>query len=317
MAYPPQQGQYGGHPQQPGPYGAPPRKDRAPLIASLIFVAALLAGVGITGFVAPGFFLSDDDSKGGGSTAGGSSAGGDSGGGDAPASGSDTPDGGDADLRAFADDLVAAANAKDKTALREFPCPDARSGVNQAIAEIVTIDSAELRGVSEVDEETYVVGVDITFQGRTAPFAATVTKSGDGWCWQDFAPGSGGSGGADAPEPGADPSSGPGSGPGSGSGGSTVDEAEAQAFAEEFVSALNAKDGATANGMYCPDATKGIVDYVVAKEPKLATAGTDTTEVFHTVMLTGTLDGKPLRRGKITVELKGGDAPCVFTFSAG
>lgn len=212
MAYPPQQGQYSGYPQQQGPYGGPPRKDKAPLIASLIFVVALLAGLGITGFVAPGFFLSDDD----GGKSGGSSAGGSDDGGGSPASGAGTgePEGGDADLRAFAADLVAAANAKDKTALREFPCPDARSSVAQAIAEIVTIDGADMRGVSEVDAETYVIGVDITYRGESAPFAATVTKSGDGWCWQDFAPGSGGSGGDGAPEPGDDAGDGPASGPG-------------------------------------------------------------------------------------------------------
>lgn len=299
MAYPPQQGQYGGYPG----HGAPPKKDRAPLIASMIFVAAVLAGLVITGFVAPGFFLSDDDGTSGGNSAG-------AGGADSPGSAAETPaaDGGDADVRAFADDLVAAANAKDKTALREFPCPDARSGVAQAIAEIVTIDGAELRGVSEVDAETYVVGVSITYEGQSAPFAATVTKSGDGWCWQDFAPGSGGSGDS------GDSDDGPASGPGSGSG---ADTGAAEAFAEEFVAALNAKDADKANGMYCPDAAKGIVDYVVGKNPRLAIDGTDTTNVFHTAMLTGTLDGKPLRRGKITVELKGSHAPCVFTFSAG
>ena len=70
MAYPPQQGPYGGYPG----HGAPPGKDRAPLIAGMIFAVALLAGLGITGFVAPGFFLGDDD--GGSSSASGGSGGG-------------------------------------------------------------------------------------------------------------------------------------------------------------------------------------------------------------------------------------------------
>lgn len=315
MTYPPRQGQqpYGGYPQQQGPHGGPPPKDKAPLIASLIFVVALLAGLGITGFVAPGFFLSDDDSGGGSSADGGATGDGDDTGSPGSGAGKPAQEGGDADLRAFAADLVAAANAKDKTALREFPCPDATSGVNQAIAEIVTIDGAELRGVSEVDAETYVVGVDITFRGESAPFAATVTKSGDGWCWQDFAPGSGGAG---APEPGAG-SDDPADGPGGGAGGSPVDAREAETFAGEFVAALNAKDGDKANGMYCPDAITGVVDEVVGKDADLTLGTSMERGPQLEVLLKGTLDRNPLKRGKVMVEMENSDAPCVFSFSAG
>lgn len=226
MTYPPQQGQpYGGYPGQPGPYGPPP-KNRAPVIATVIFLVAVLAGVGITGFVAPGFFLGDDDKSGGGGTA--SEDSGDSGPGGLPGgSGGDVSDG---------------------------------------------PDTPDVPGESD--------------------------DSG---------------GPADGPGGGSDgPADGPGSGSSSGDG-----DAEAAAFAEDFVAAVNAKDAATANGMYCPGAAKGIVDYAVAKDPKLTIDSTETSSVFYTVMLTGTLEGRPLRRGKVTVELKGSSAPCVFTFSAG
>jgi hypothetical protein len=224
MTYPPQQGQpYGGYPGQAGPYGPPP-KNRAPVIATVIFLVAVLAGVGITGFVAPGFFLGDDDKSG--------SASDDSG-----------PGGGPGGL----------------------PGGDSGGG-----------------------------GAD----GPGAP-GEPDDSGGDGP-------------GADSDGPADGPADGPGSGSSSGDG-----AAEAAAFADEFVSAINAKDAATANGMYCPGAAKGIVDYAIGKDPKLAIDATDTTEVFYTAMLTGTLEGRPLRRGKVTVELKGRSAPCVFTFSAG
>ncbi|MBB4908117.1 hypothetical protein [Actinophytocola algeriensis] len=226
MTYPPQQGQpYGGYPGQAGPYGQPP-KNRAPVIATMIFLVAVLAGVGVLGFVAPGFFLGDDDKSSGGGSA-------------SDDSGGSGPGGGPGGL----------------------PGGDSGGGVS---------DGPDTPGESD-------------------------DSGGDG--------------------PGAD-SDGPADGPGSGSSSGDGDS-EAAAFAEEFVSAVNAKDAATANGMYCPGAAKGIVDYAVAKDPKLAIDSTETSSVFYTVMLTGTLEGRPLRRGKITVELKGSNAPCVFTFSAG
>lgn len=305
MAYPPQQGPYGGYQGQPGPYGAPPKKDKAPLIATMIFVVALLAGLGITGFVAPGFFLGDDDGKGGGSASGGASG--------------DSSDGGpgggaDAELRRFAQDLVDAANDQDRAKLGGFTCADARPGVRQATNEIGDTEGAELGDIT-VDGDTAVIVVDISYEGTSAPFAATVAKDGDAWCWQDFAPGTGGSTGDSG---GGDSDDGPASGPGSGSGGADGDaEAAAESFAEEFVDAVNAKDADTANGMYCPNAAKGIVDYAILKNADLAVDSASASNVFLTVKLTGTLDGEPLNRGKITVELKGGDAPCVFTFIVG
>ncbi len=316
MAYPPQQGPYGGQQapqgqqpyggypqQQTGPYGGgyggpPPRKNTAPLIATMIFVLALLAGLGITGFVAPGFFLGDDD-KGGGSASGGSGGDGGPGGG-----------GGDVALRRFADDLVAAANDRDKSALSGFACDDARPGVRQATDDIDDTDGAELNEIKE-DADSAVIVVDITYQGKTAPFAATAAKDGDDWCWQDFAPGTGGSSGGGSGSDDSDDSDGPAAGPGGDGGG----EEEAEAFAKEFLDAVNAKDADTANGMYCPSSAKGIVDYAIMKDAKLAVESTSARGGLLTVTLSGTLDGEPLSRGKVTVELKGSSAPCVFTFS--
>lgn len=322
MAYPPQQGpygpqvpqgqqQYGGYPQQPGPYGAPPPKNKAPLIASLLFVVALLAGLGITGFVAPGFFLSDDDDKSGGSASDGSAS-------DGGASGGSE----DPDLKKFAADLVAAANDQDKSALKEFPCDDAGPGVSQAINEIDETEGAELVGVKELAADKYVILVDIAYDGKHSPFSATVAKSGDAWCWQDFARGTGGSSGGDSGDDSGDDSDGPASGPG-GSSGDSGDSSggngeEGKTLVEEFITAVNAKDSAKANSMYCDDApSNSLVDHVIKKDPKLAVGSIDESKYFLKVKLSGTLGGKPLNLGNVSVKLTGSGAPCVFTFGAG
>lgn len=223
MAYPPQQGQYGaqqqygGYPQQQGPYGGPPPKNKAPVAATLIFVVALLAGLGITGFVEPGFFLSDD--KGGG----GSSA-----------------DGGDAGQ-------------------------GARPG-----------------GVAD---------------GPADP----TLRPGD-------------SGGSDSDGP----ASGPGDGSNEGSGGSSAGGGDGEAVAEDFLAAVNAAKSTEANDMVCPDSpSNSLVDYVIKKDPALAIDTIEETKYFLDVKLKGTLGGKPLNLGKISVKLTGSEAPCVFTFNAG
>lgn len=70
MTYPPQPPhqpgqphQYPGMPQYPGPgypAGPPPKKNTGLIIGIVAAVVVALAALGITGFVAPGFFLSDD-----------------------------------------------------------------------------------------------------------------------------------------------------------------------------------------------------------------------------------------------------------------
>lgn len=218
MAYPPQQGPYGGYQQQTGPYGPPPQKNRAPLFATLLFVVALLAGLGITGFVAPGFFLSDDDGK----SSGDSADGGGRGGGGAPAPGGDIEDG----------------------------------------------------------------PADPTIKGGPAP-----------------APDDSGGGDSGGDRPGAD-------------GGVTADDGEA--MAEEFLTAVNDLDSVEANDMVCPDSpSNSLVDYVIKKDPDLAIDTVEATKYFLDVELKGTLGGKPLNLGKISVKLTGEGAPCVFTFNAG
>ena len=293
MTYPQQHGGY----QQPGRYGQyggygqPPRKKSNTGVVVVVIVAVLvLAGLGITGFVAPGFFLSDDKD-----TAG---------------------------IDGFAGTLVEAANEQDKSALGDLKCADAADSVNQAITMIGQTSGAELAETKEIAKDRYVVVVTISYQGTSAPFAATVVKDGSGLCWQDFAPGSGPAGGDSLPEPPSPggPDSGPADGPADGpdsapAGGS----ADTEAFIGEFLDAVNAKDAAKAEGMYCSDTPSNpLVDYVIGKNPNLTLGEVDRPgSSYVSYELDGTLDGEPLNLGRVSVRVTGRESPCVFTFNAG
>jgi hypothetical protein len=287
-----QPGQYGGYPQ-PGPgqyggYGRPPQKKNNTAVVVVVMVAVLvLAGLGITGFVAPGFFLGDDKES---------------------ATGID----------GFAGTLVEAANEQDKSALGDLKCADATDKVDEAITLIGQTSGAELGETKEIAKDEYVVVVNISYQGASAPFAATVVKDGNGLCWQDFAPGSGPAGGDSVPGPGSPggPADGPADEPADGPDGGSAD---AEAFVEEFLDAVNAKDAAKAEGMYCSDTPSNpLVDYVIGKNPNLTLGKVDRPgSSFVSYELDGTLDGEPLNLGKVSVRVSGRGSPCVFTFNAG
>jgi hypothetical protein len=304
MSYPQQQGpygqpQYGGY-QQPGQYGGgPPPKSNATAIALVIVLVAVLAGVGITGFVAPGFFLGDDKESGEGGTGAGSRGAG-------AGSGSEVDQ--------FAGELVSAANEQDKAALSGFKCADATDGVDAAIDAIDQTDGAELSDTKEIAEDEYNLVISISYQGSSAPFSATVTKAENGWCWQDFAEGSGGGSGSDSDS--GPPASGPSDSDGGGGSGGT---AGAQTYAEEFLAAINAKDEATAEGMICSDTpSNSLVSFVIKKNPQLEIASVeDAGSHFVDFELGGTVDGGPVTTGSVSVRVTGGGSPCIFTFIAG
>jgi len=126
--------------------------------------------------------------------------------------------------------------------------------------------------------------------------------------------GGGPAGGDGADTPGGSDSTGaPDSSGGSGGSG------DGQAFAEEFIAAVNAKDEPTAEGMICEDApSNSLVSYVVGKNPQLEIAGVeDAGSHIVDFALGGTVDGKPVTIGGVAVRISGGGSPCVFTFNAG
>ena len=293
-----QNAQYGGaYGQQYGGFGGGPQppKNKGPVIAVVAIVVLLLAGLGITGFVAPGYFLSDDK---GSNTAGGD-----------PSSSSPSEKKKD-DADAFIDKLVAAADAKSKSKLEGYQCDDASDDVKDATKHIDETDSVELTDTREESKTEVVAELTITVDGDEGDYEATVTMLDDEWCWSDF------SGGGSSPteetstteEPTDEPTGAPTGG---------GDGADGVAFIQSFLDKLNAGDGAGAAAMSCSDSTsQGDITQAAAQNPdlKIDVAGTTADPTYVGAPLVGTVNGKTVTaRTSAFVE---NDAWCIYTFFA-
>jgi hypothetical protein len=306
--YPQQAGQYGGYdptaqyPQyggfpggQYGGYGPPPppKKNTGMIVAVVAIVVLLLGGLGITGFVAPGFFLSDDkNNAGGGSTP------------------SSTKDSG---ADAFIDELVKAADDKDADALRDLTCSGAKSDVNDAIDDIDQISGAELKDTKDQGGDKAVATVDIAVDGDHADYELTVVKDGKDWCWDNIAV-SGGGGDLPTPPSGpSEPSDPPSTGGGSGGSGT-----EGEQFVQGFLDQVNGGDAAGAKSKLCPDSTsQGDIDDAVGGKASLQmdTSGMESQSEYIGVDLKGTLNGAPTSAARTSAFLEDGGW-CIFTFYA-
>jgi hypothetical protein len=291
-----QQPQYGGYPgggQYGGGYGGPPEKKNTGMIVAIVAIVVLvLGGLGITGFVAPGFFLSDDQKTGGG-------------GGD-PTSSAPKDNGADA----FIDDLVKATDDRDASALRELTCSDAESNVDAAIDDISEISGAELKDTRNEGDDKAVATLDISVDNDNADYEVTVVKDGKDWCWKDIAPKGGGS---DLPTASSEPVE-PSTGGGGGGGGS----GEGEQFVQGFLDQVNGGDGAGAKSKLCPDSTSqsDIDDAIQGKASlQMDTAGMENQEAYVGVDLKGTLNGAPTSAARTSAFLEDGGW-CIFTFYA-
>jgi hypothetical protein len=289
--------QYAGYPQQQyGGFGGGPQqpKNKGPIIAVVAIVVLLLAGVGITGFVAPGFFLSDD--KGSNTGSGPTSSTG---------SGGDT--GGGADD--FIDKLVTAADDKDESTLEGYQCSDATENVKGATKDIGEIDSAELKDTEEKSDTEVVATLNIVVDGDGDDYEATVVKDGGDWCWQDITSNSGGSdepsaeeSAADAPVP---------------SGGATGDS-DGEKFVQSFLDKLNAGDGAGAAALSCSDSTsQADITEAATQSPQLQMdpAGTTADSSYVGADLKGTLNGQAAT-GRTSAFTDDNGNWCIYTFFA-
>lgn len=278
MSYPqdPQQGGYpqsGGYPygqQQPGWHPQPPRKSNTALIVSIVAVVVLILGtLGITGFVAPGFFLSDDESGSGDES---SQAGGHSG---QPSPVVD-PSGDPLELAAA---IVAGLNNKDANALTGFACPDADDDVASTISQISSVQSAELV------EDSYAVmdgqaSVDATVVGDNGSASTTLIMAAqDGtWCW------SGVSTDNDTDTTQAEPTE--------------TERAGAESAApviDDFVSKVNSGDAAGATALACQGDRASIgstVAEVIANNGKVKAGPPEGFSTSASSQLTGTLNGQ-------------------------
>lgn len=295
--------QYGGLPQYGGLGGGPqpPKKNTGPIIAVVAIVVLLLGGLGITGFVAPGFFLADDDKN--------------TGSGGTKTSGSQTKSNGSG-ADDFIDTLVAAADDKDADALEELTCTGAEDSVASATKDIDEIDGASLKDTEEVSDEEVTAILSITVNGDDGDFEASVIKDDGDWCWNDISTGSSQTTGDDEPTESTDDgptSQAPPTGGGDGGGG----DSDGEEFVQSFLDKLNAGDASGANALLCPDSTsQSDVTEVAGQSPSLEmdSSGTQADSSYVGADLTGTLDGEEAS-GRTSAFLED-PGWCIYTFYA-
>jgi len=290
--------QYGGGYTQYGGLGGgpqPPKKNKGPIIAVVTIVVLILAGVGVTGFIAPGFFLSDD--KGGGTA------------------GSDPTTTKD-DKAAGADDfiqkLVTAADDKDKSALEGYQCSDASDSVKGATKDIDEISSAKLKDTQEKSDKEVVATLTIVVDGSDGDYDVTVVKDGGDWCWKDISTGSGGGGLDDSSDPSAESSS---VEPPTGQ--APTGDTDGEKFVQSFLDKLNAGDGAGAAAMSCSDSTsQSDITEAAGKSPQLQVdpEGTTVDDTYVGADLKGTLSGQNAS-GRTSAFVEDGKW-CIYTFFA-
>lgn len=299
VTYPPQQppfgnqdpyGQYGNTAQFGGggyPPPPPPKKNTGAIVAVIVAVLVVVAGVGITGFVAPGFFLADEQTPPPTTPK------------DPPKTGSSSaePKGGDGPeetLEAVADGLA----SQDADGLKDLACADARSGVDEAIDDLDAVDDARLVDSREEADDEAVGLVEVTVGTESGKFEVTVVDDG-GWCWQDIT----GPIGNDPEDPTtstAPPP--PGSGDGTPTAGGKPVEAAALAYAQSFLDAVNGGDPETAKTMLCTDgnSTAADVDELFAADPQNLAInpevdGNTSSPESYQLYLSGTVDGRELQ----------------------
>jgi hypothetical protein len=289
--------QYGGGYQQYGGLGGPPpppKSKTGPIIAIVAIVVLLLGGLGITGFVAPGFFLSDD--KGDSNNAGG---------GDSSEKPSEPEDNGSQEV---IDKLVAAADEQDKSALRALKCDGATDTVDSAINAIDDIDGAEFGEVKDEADDEVTFTVTISFDGKSEDDTVTLTKDGKDWCWQDIKAGTPtGGDNSSTEETTTDESAPP----------APTGDTEGEQFVQSFLDKLNGGDGAGAAGMSCSDSTSQSDITEAASQGaalEMDPAGTTADDAYVGADLKGTLAGEAVT-GRTSAFLEEGNW-CIYTFFA-
>ncbi|MFI6029340.1 hypothetical protein [Amycolatopsis magusensis] len=279
--------QYQGYPQQGG-YGAPPpqKKSMAGLWIGLAIGAVVLITVGITGFVAPGFFLSDDEGPEGTTNA-----------------------------------IVAALNTQDKTAMQGLICADASEVVKAVPDNLDDLSAARLvSGPTKKSDTEYVATVEVTEKkdNDTTQFDGTVVKAGDKWCWKAL--GDGPTTGSKS-EPTSKPktssspkssSSKPSSSPG-GSG-----QSDGKALIDDFISKVNSGDKAGALAMACSSTASLLettVGYAIDGQGNYSVASAPPDETLVSADITGTESGRSVS-GSVSATNFDDAGFCISTFYA-
>lgn len=235
----PQGPQYGGYPQQPGypppGYGPPQRGGgKTGVIIAVVAAVVVLGTLGITGFVAPGFFLSDDD-KSGGENHGDSS----------------TP-------HYAASAMAEALNAKDANRVQALKCADAGDNLDELATNVQRVESASAGEVRTNGSEASV-SLQLRVAGHVLAAEGKLADAGGTWCWQDI------NTAEDAATAGTTTSTTP-----LDTSTDDIDISGAEPFLGQFISAINSRDSTTAVAKGCqPDVTKSAVDRAIDAGEKL------------------------------------------------
>lgn len=257
---------------------APPKKSKTGLIIALVAVVVVLAAVGITGFVAPGFFLSKDSTT---------------------ASGPDKT----------AQDIVDALNRKDKNALNGLKCGDAEEDIAQIIDNVDKVSDVKLNGaVTKLSETEYTANVSMKINGNPSTRKGTIGKSGDSWCWRKVGAASSSGGKTTAPKT-TEPSD--TSSPGSSSG-----DPAGIAKIKSFIDTLNGGDTKGAVAMACPDEQPNLTQWLdlLLKPPyALTVSQTDGSATFMTADIGGKAGGKSVD-GILFATNSSGKGFCISSF---
>ncbi|MEC3977043.1 hypothetical protein [Amycolatopsis sp. H20-H5] len=278
----PQQGAW--DPNNPGGYGQgfggpppqPPKKNKTGLIIGGAIALVVVIALGVTGFVAPGFFLSKDSTT--------------------------TAAGPDATAQAIVDGL----NKKDRAALTALKCGDAEKDIDEVLAALDSVADVKLSGpLTKVSESEYTAVVALTIDGRPGTTKGTIDSAGDKWCWKlvsRFQP-------TGSSRPTGSPSStSPSTSP------SYPPSAEGAAFIKDFVGKINSGDAAGATALGCPNfkdlLQKQVTEFAV---PGAAlTAAAEGSSQFVSAEVGGDVNGKKVR-GSILAQ-DSGQGFCVSLF---
>ncbi len=270
--------QNAGYSQGFGGPPAPPKKSKTGLIIALVAVVVVLAAVGITGFVAPGFFLSKDSTT---------------------ASGPEKTTA----------DIVDALNRKDKAALNSLKCGDAEEDISQIIDNVDKVSDVKLVGtVTKLSETEATAIVSMKINGNASTRKGTLGKSGDTWCWRQVGSASSTGGKTSSPKPSA-PTTKPSS-PGNAGGGA------AKEVLKQFIDKLNSGDTTGAQALGCEDTREllGRAIEISLKPPAQLVLGDVPDEKFLArAEVSGTMAGTPAT-GKISATNFDDKGFCVSTF---
>lgn len=290
------------YPHQPHgePYGGgfgapPPKRNTGMIVAITVIVATVLGGVAVTGFVAPGFFLSGDEPEPGPTTT------------TTPTTGSPERTGPEEILETLTDALDSA----DTETLAEWPCPAAESIVDTVIDSVDVFAGARLVDTADGADGEVVGTIEAPNAGEFELTIIQYDHHGE-WCWQDL---------ATSGDPTESPDPGPPSGDGDPTAGGQPVAPEALAAMERFLAAVNAGDTASATAQLCADGitTPTEIVEVIGYQPDLeidtSMDGLTTDASSVQLYLRGTADGQEVSGYDTNLWMVSYDGPwCVHGF---